>query len=93
MEIYLAARYSRHPEMQRCAAELVNLGHEVTSRWIWGEHQAVDEEILIPEMQERAIQFLRDDLDDLYTASEIIALPRKCAPLRGVADTLNGGLR
>ena len=84
MEIYLAARYSRHPEMQRCAAELVDLGHEVTSRWIWGEHQAVDEEILIPEMQERAIRFLRDDLDDLYTASAVIAFTEEMrTPTRG----------
>lgn len=34
MKIYLAARYSRHPEMQGARDVLAALGHEVTSRWI-----------------------------------------------------------
>jgi hypothetical protein len=34
MKIYLAARYSRHPEMQGVRDALVTMGHEVTSRWI-----------------------------------------------------------
>ncbi len=32
--IYLAARYSRHPQMRRCRDALTALGHVVTSRWI-----------------------------------------------------------
>jgi len=39
MWVYLAARYSRHPEMQQYAADLTAMGHEVCSRWIWGNHQ------------------------------------------------------
>lgn len=34
MKIYLAARYSRHPEMREVRDRLVAAGHEVTSRWI-----------------------------------------------------------
>jgi nucleoside 2-deoxyribosyltransferase len=34
MRIYLAARYSKHPEMQGVRDLLQVLGHEVTSRWI-----------------------------------------------------------
>lgn len=34
MKIYLAARYSKHPEMQGVRDVLNTLGHEVTSRWI-----------------------------------------------------------
>lgn len=39
MRIYLAARYSRYPEMQLYAKDLQALGHVVTSRWIWGSHE------------------------------------------------------
>jgi hypothetical protein len=38
MKIYLAARYSRRPEMCRYAQQLENLGYEVTSRWLNGTH-------------------------------------------------------
>ena len=34
MKIYLAARYSRHPEMRDYRDQLVAHGHQVTSRWI-----------------------------------------------------------
>lgn len=34
MKIYLAARYSRHPEMRGARDVLTALGHVVTSRWI-----------------------------------------------------------
>src|SRR5262245_13838614 len=37
--IYLAARYSRHPELQTYAKDLQRIGHTVTSRWIWGSHE------------------------------------------------------
>lgn len=38
MNIYLAARYSRYPEMQHYARELRQYGHKITSRWILGDH-------------------------------------------------------
>jgi hypothetical protein len=34
MKIYLAARYSRHPEMREVRDWLEERGHKVTSRWI-----------------------------------------------------------
>jgi hypothetical protein len=36
--IYLASRYSRHPEMQTYAKDLERVGYVVTSRWILGDH-------------------------------------------------------
>ena len=42
MYIYLAARYSRYREMQDVARDLVEMGHVVTSRWIWGDHEVTD---------------------------------------------------
>ena len=40
MRIYLAARYRRIEEMRRCAQDLAALGHQVTSRWIRGDHKS-----------------------------------------------------
>lgn len=37
--IYLAARYSRFPEMQEYAHTLRMAGYTVTSRWILGDHE------------------------------------------------------
>ena len=34
MKIYLASRYSRHPEMRGVRDVLTVMGHEITSRWI-----------------------------------------------------------
>ena len=39
MDIYLAARFSRYPEMQEYAHCLTSRGHTVTSRWIRGDHE------------------------------------------------------
>jgi nucleoside 2-deoxyribosyltransferase len=40
LRIYLAARYRRIEEMRRYAQDLAALGHQVTSRWIRGDHKA-----------------------------------------------------
>ena len=45
MYIYLAARYSRRFEMQAVAKRLEALGHHITSRWIYGLHDGVEDEI------------------------------------------------
>ena len=42
MKIYLAGRYSRRAELAGYAAQLRAMGHEVTSRWLDGEHEAVE---------------------------------------------------
>ena len=42
MKLYLAGRYSRRAELAGYAAQLRAAGHEVTSRWLDGEHEAVE---------------------------------------------------
>lgn len=37
MKVYLAGRYGRRQELLRYALRLRSLGHEVTSRWLFGE--------------------------------------------------------
>lgn len=68
MNIYLMARYSRHPEMQQIAHALHARGHLVTSRWIWGEHQASDEAIGTGTLGVFEQRLARDDMEDLARA-------------------------
>jgi hypothetical protein len=71
VRIYLAARYSRHRELEACASDLRFDGHEVTSRWHKGKHQALDEDLTNdPSLARR---FAEDDLADLLRAEMIIS--------------------
>lgn len=98
MKMYLAARYSRHPEMQEYARELRALGIEVTSRWINGSHQVMlNGEPLGPErealfenahesMEQQRREFAQHDWDDLMAADVVISFteqPRKASTSRG----------
>lgn len=65
MRIYLAARYSRHEEMQENAADLEAAGHTVTSRWIRGSHK------LDPDRVDEAERFAIEDIEDL-TKSDVV---------------------
>ena len=64
--IYLAARYSRHPEMQQVARELEGMGYTITSRWIWGSHDIADGSIVPGET--RAPLWGAEDWEDLVGA-------------------------
>lgn len=98
MRVYLAARYSRHPEMQTYAEALRLLGHTITSRWIMGSHQVMlNGEPLGPEreamfesgheaMEQQRREFAGHDWDDLMAADWVISFteqPRKPNTSRG----------
>lgn len=68
MRIYLAARYSRHPEMQRVADDLARIGFEVTSRWILGGHQIDDAGLSTEAKAAERERFAREDFEDLAGA-------------------------
>lgn len=68
MRIYLAARYSRHLELQNMSAVLTALGHVVTSRWILGNHQMPECAVGTPDEERIRQQFAAEDLDDLRAA-------------------------
>jgi nucleoside 2-deoxyribosyltransferase len=72
MWVYLAARYSRHPEMRGYAARLRAMGHEVTSRWIEGGHE-MSREATTEEARLERQRFAEEDLDDLNHADVLIA--------------------
>ena len=71
--IYLAARYSRYPEMQTSAIELMRAGHIITSRWIWGSHQISDEALEDQAHEAQRCQFAIEDLTDLECANCLIS--------------------
>lgn len=76
MKIYLAARYSRNPEMHEVRDRLVALGHVVTSRWI-DQHGGELEESFTPARlaaePEFCARFARVDCDDLFAADAIVS--------------------
>jgi nucleoside 2-deoxyribosyltransferase len=81
VKIYLAARYSRNPEMRDWAKILTNEGHEITSRWINGGHELSD----VATDRDRA-RLAREDFHDLLQADVVIAFteePRKPSNQRG----------
>lgn len=84
MKIYLAARYSRHAELEVCAADLRFEGIEVVSRWHKGEHQALDADLL--DNVELARRFAEEDVSDLCDADLMISFtepPHSSAPRGG----------
>jgi hypothetical protein len=72
MKIYLAARYSRFPEMQQYAKELAALGHTITSRWIWGQHDIADGSI-VPTTEAQAARWACEDYEDLASADACLS--------------------
>lgn len=96
--VYLAARYSRHPEMQGYAEQLRAVGFTITSRWINGSHQVMlNGEPLGPEreamfesdhesMEAQRREFAQHDWDDLMAADIVVSFteqPRTAGGSRG----------
>lgn len=93
MRIYLASRYSRHPELREYKAQLEQLGHVVTSRWLEGYSQRHGEVLadlvkfhrdLTPIPQTAAL-FAKDDVEDVLSSDLIICFtePSESASSRG----------
>ena len=73
MKIYLAARYGRRIEMLGIAQCLTRAGHQVTSRWIDGCHEAADGDT------DRWQEFAQDDLDDILRADTVVSFTERQA--------------
>lgn len=67
MNIYLAARYSRHPEMRNHAHQIEAFGHTITSRWINGNHE------MRGASTEDRERFAVEDLEDLTKSDVVIS--------------------
>lgn len=76
MRIYLAARYTRREELCGRADDLRAIGHEVTSRWLLGAHQALDVDLMTTtdaDVVAKRERFALDDLEDLFDAHWLIS--------------------
>lgn len=87
---YLAARYGRRLELTEYADQLRALGHQVTSRWLEGQHQADELEVAaagaVHEVPEIARRFAEEDVADVIFADTLIAFsepPRSTASRGG----------
>jgi hypothetical protein len=69
MRVYLAARYSRFPEMQQYAKELRLVGAAITSRWINGDHDYQGQQSPADER----LRFAQEDWEDLLGADVVIS--------------------
>lgn len=79
MRIYLAGRYGRRKELAEYAERLHRLGHQVTSRWLYGAHEMIDER----PAPEEARRFAEEDLVDLQNANLLIAFTEAPGPVAG----------
>ena len=84
MKVYLAARFSRLPELLGYRAELEAQGIEVTSRWLLGGHEweGTDDDAL---PQEVGARFAEDDIADINAADAIVCFTEapRSGPSRG----------
>lgn len=86
---YLAARYSRRLELVEYAEQLRKLGHQVTARWLEGQHQAdtleVDHGGEVHHVPEVARRFAEEDVADVIFADTVIAFsePPRSSASRG----------
>jgi hypothetical protein len=83
MLMYLAARYSRFPEMQTYAKDLERLGHTVTSRWIHGDHEL--RAAGHAESDRVAALWAFEDYEDLLAATCCLSFTEPPAPIEGRA--------
>lgn len=76
---YLAARYSRREELLGYKADLEEVGHLVSARWLLGDHHYEPAELDAyedaPSMPPLDLmrRFADDDLDDLIAADTVVA--------------------
>lgn len=89
MIFYLAARYSKHPEMQGVRDVLRGIGHEVTSRWIdchteiTGDHSKSFTTEILNERPEDCAIVGAHDLEDIRAADAIVFFSEEGAPGKG----------
>lgn len=67
MRIYLAAKYSRNPEMRVLRDGLETCGHDVMSRWINGNHELTD---INNDLE--YIRFAQEDFEDLRNSDLVL---------------------
>lgn len=81
IKFYFAGRYGRRKELLEYAEALRCAGHEVTSRWLNGEHEMHDEK----PSHDQAKMFAMDDLQDIHRADILVAFTESPGDANGRA--------
>jgi hypothetical protein len=73
VRVYLAANYSRNPEMREIAEMLHASGYFITSRWILGSHEVAYGTVGEATMDKKeAVDFAQEDFSDVMAADIVI---------------------
>jgi len=72
VKFYLAASYARRREMQGIAAALEAFGHQVTSRWVRGDHE-LDDGLTNEAKAGLNARFAGEDIEDIHAAEVVIS--------------------
>jgi hypothetical protein len=85
VKMYLAGRYERRHELSEYAEALRRFGHEVTSEWLLGKHEAINNSASPSERDEWA----NDDIADIFNADMLVLFTDKPgdAAVSGGKDT------
>lgn len=74
MKLYLAAPYSARNHLREVAEDLASKGHDVTSRWLWDNHEIKPESEGAAWAQSRQYiaQHVMQDLEDVEEADALV---------------------
>lgn len=75
MKFYIAARFSKRPECHALAKKLMELGHEITSRWVKPESDHVKPTGLSQQAADAERQrFALEDVQDVEACEAMVSL-------------------
>ena len=79
LSVYLASRYSRRDELLGYAKDLEMLGCDVTSRWVYGEHDVKEDDLDEGDPKDNALRarFAQEDINDLMAARLVICFTER----------------
>lgn len=73
IKVYLAGRYSRRQELCEYARTLREMGFEVTSRWLSGDHELDGRGLSVQAIPAERARFAREDWEDVTSADWCIS--------------------
>jgi nucleoside 2-deoxyribosyltransferase len=81
VKIYIAGRYSRRDEFREVAKQLIEMGHEVTSRWL--DEEISPDHTMSDLTADYSAKAARHDLDDIDEAAVVLFFAEDVMTPRG----------
>lgn len=86
MKVYLAGPYRSRAQLQRCAAELEQVGYTPCARWLEGDHEGAPDAATDALLADRQ-RWAREDLADVHEAAVVVAFTASAAWYMSPAHT------